>query len=83
MRHIYIDPHNHNFFTKLYLIMTPQLKKNKISIKILLCVVVVTESCLLSADKNNETLHDVDIILLMYLFLSATMHCNAPVQYPL
>ena len=32
-------------------------------IKCLMCAVVVAESCFLSQDKNNETLHDVDVMV--------------------
>ena len=28
-----------------------------------LCAVVVAASCLLSSDKNSETLHDVDVMV--------------------
>ena len=45
-----------------------------ISIERFLCAIVVAESCLLSSDKKNETLHDVDMILWMVLFLSVAMH---------
>ena len=33
------------------------------AIKCFLCAVVVTASCLLSSDKNSETLRDVDMIV--------------------
>ena len=29
----------------------------------LLCAVVVASSCLLSSDKNNEIIHDVDVMV--------------------
>ena len=44
------------------------------SIKRLLCAVVVEAFCLLSSDKNNETLHEVDNILWISLFLSVLVH---------
>ena len=44
------------------------------SIKRFLCEVVVAESCLLSSDKKNETMHGVDTILWMILFLLVVMH---------
>ena len=47
-----------------------------------MCEVVVGASCLLSSKKKNETLHDVDMILWMPLFLYVVMHYNFPVKYP-
>ena len=46
----------------------------KSSIKRLLDVLVVVESCFLSSYKKSETLHDVDIILWISLFLTWLMH---------
>ena len=68
--HIYIDLHNHPYFTILYLMMESIFVSFNSPIKSFLCAVVVEESCLLSSDKNIETLHDVDMILWMSLLLT-------------
>ena len=52
------------------------------SVKRLMCVVVVVASCFLSSGKNNETLHGVDMVFCMSLFMSVAMHWNFPIQYP-
>ena len=44
------------------------------SVKGFLCAVVLAAYCLLSSDKNNETLHDVDIVFWMSLFMSVVIH---------
>ena len=44
------------------------------SIKCFLCAAVVAVSYLLSYDKKNVTLHGVDMVLWMSLFLSVVMH---------
>ena len=74
LRHIYIALHNHQYFPLLYVMLTsvPFFFNN--SIKRLMCAVVVAESCLLSPNKNNETLHGADILLWVILFLSVVMH---------
>ena len=45
-----------------------------ISIKHFMCEVVVAASCLLSSDKKSETIHDLDMMLLMNLLLYQVIH---------
>ena len=70
-RHIYIYLHNHQYFP--YILINDDannfLSFNSL-IKRLLFAVVVAESCLMKSEKNNETLHDVEMILWMCLFLN-------------
>ena len=81
LRHIDIAPHNYQYFPKIYLMMMSIILLISIFQSKFFCVSSLWQYIVFcNSTKKNESVHDVDMISLVILFLSMSVHqhfqCN-------